>query len=230
MVFRILHSGNTMPYSYPLDSSASFQGGMVAQLHLYGNNIVCGVSDGSAPIGIIDDIKTTAFYAPAIDETHIVPVVGVLGSDGKYRSLTDSTKLLNNPNIMPNSFVCDTEVYLKERNGAVIIPAGSILNWDQSGSGVVDSIKIICNYNYQVPGVPGDDSTAGSGRITVWYGKMIFETDQYESSQRYALNAPLFCNESGYLTSRQVLPTTPCIGMCVGPPSSRTPTLQVIYF
>lgn len=229
MVFRIIHSSNTMPFSYPVDPSATFQGGMVAQLNLYGNNIVCGVSSGEAPLGIIDDINTQAFYAPAVDETHTVPAVGVLGGDGKYRSVTDITELLFNPNIMPNSFVCDIPVYLRERNGAVVIPAGTELNNSVAG-GVADSIKFVCSYQYQVPGIPGDNSTIASGRITVWYGKMIFETDQFEASQRYALNAPLFCNESGYLTTRQVTTTHPAIGMVVGPPSSRNSSLQVMYF
>ncbi|MFZ4795924.1 MAG: hypothetical protein ACOYMA_00425 [Bacteroidia bacterium] len=130
---------------------------------------------------------------------------------------------------MPNSFVCDIPVYLKEKNGAVIIPTGTELNYDQNGTGP-DSIKFICSYMHQIPGVPGDDSVIGSNRITIWYGKMIFQTDQFEASQRYALNAPLFCNESGYLTTRQVTPTHPAIGMVVGPPSARLPNLEVLLF
>jgi len=227
MSFKIIHSSNTLPFSYPVDISAQFQGGMIAQLHLYGNNIVCGISDGTAPLGVIDDIRTTAFYAPAIDETHVVAVVG---AGSPLRTLIDNTELLTNPNVQVNSFVCDIPVYLRERNGAIIIPAGTELNWDQDGDGVYDSVKLVCSYIYQVPGVPGDDSTMGSGRVTVWYGKMIFETDQFESSQRYPLNAPLFCNENGYLTTRQVTATVPCLGMVVGPPSSRNASLQVQYF
>jgi hypothetical protein len=34
---------------------------MIGQLGVIGNNIVCGVSDGTAPLGIIDDIKVRAF-------------------------------------------------------------------------------------------------------------------------------------------------------------------------
>ena len=229
MVLRIIHSSNTLPISYPCDISSVFQGGMIAQATLMGNNIVFGTSSGEAPFGIIDDIRTTSFYSPAIDETHVVPVVGAMGGDGRYRSLTDVTELLNNSNILTNSFVCDIPIYLREKNGAVIIPAGTELNYSQTG-GLVDSIKFVCSYTYQVSGIAGDDSTIGSGRITIWYGKMIFETDQFESSQRYALNAPLFCNESGYLTTRQVTPTHPVVGMVLGPPSARLPSLQALWF
>lgn len=230
MVLRIIHASNQLPISYPIDISASFQPGMIAQFHLYGNNIVCGVSDGTAPFGLIDDINTVAFYAPAIDETHVVAAVGQLSPDGKYRSVTNLTELLNNPNILTNSFVCDIPVYLRERNGAVVIPVGTELNWDSDGDNVVDSVKFICSYTYQVPGVPGDNSTIGSSKITIWYGKLIFDTDQYETTQRYALNAPLFVNESGYLTTRQVAEHYPAVGMVVAPPSARHSSLQGLWF
>ena len=71
MSFRIVQAGNALPTSYPVDPSAEFEPGMVAQLGVIGNNIVCGVSDGTAPIGIIDDIKTRAFTSTSIDEVVI---------------------------------------------------------------------------------------------------------------------------------------------------------------
>ena len=123
MILRLIQIGNALPIQYPVLPSAIFEPGMLGQLTLLGNNIVCGVSDGTCPLGIIDDVNTTAFYAPSIDEIKIVQAVGQLVA-GKYISITDLTVLLDNPNVQTNSFICDTEVYLRERNGAVVIPAG----------------------------------------------------------------------------------------------------------
>ena len=51
MVLRFVQLGNSLPVSYPIDPSATFESGMIAQLNVSGNQIVCGISDGSAPLG-----------------------------------------------------------------------------------------------------------------------------------------------------------------------------------
>lgn len=228
MTLKIIQSGNALPFAYPVDPTAEFQPGMIGQLYLYGNNIVMGVSDGTAPLGIIDDVKTTAFYRPAIDEVHIVPVVtSIIG--GKYVTTVDTLAELENPNISINSFICDVPVYLRQRNGNVTIPAGTEANYDQDGDGIPDSVRIVCNYVYQVPGVPGDDSTAGSGRATIWFNRMIFETDQFEVSMRYPLNANLFVSEAGLLTTRKPSDYHFPVAMVLAPPTSRMSSLIGLY-
>jgi len=86
----------------------------------------------------------------------IVPAVGQLVA-GKYISVTDVSDTLENPNVLPDSFVCDIPVYLRERNGVIVIPAGTELNYDIDGDGIPDSIRAVCSYSYQVPGIPGDN-------------------------------------------------------------------------
>lgn len=228
MILRLIQVGNALPVSYPVDMTSEFQPGMIAQLSLMGNNIVCGVSDGTAPIGIIDDTRITAFYSPSIDETKIVSVVGVL-IDGKYVTVTDTLTYLENPNILETSFTCNIPVYLISRNGCVVIPAGTELNYDLDGDGTLDSVKIVCSYSYQIPNIPGDDSTLGSGRITFWYSKGLYSTDVYEVSQRYPINANLFVSEAGYLTTRQPTPTHPVIAICIGPPTARNSFLDFLW-
>ncbi len=228
-MLRLVQVGNALPFSYPVDPNASFQPGMIAQLRLYGNNIVCGVSDGSAPFGIIDDVKATAFYQPSIDEVVVVPAVGTLGPDGKYRSVIDIMGILENSNILQDSFISDVPVFLKEKNGVIIIPAGTILNNDQTGSGIPDSVKITVSYSYQLAGIAGDDSTIASKRVTVWFSRGIYECDVFEVSQRYPLNALLFVNESGQLTTRQITATSPAVAFVCGPPTSRLSSLQFLW-
>lgn len=54
-MLRLIQVGASLPFSYPVDPTSTFQSGQIAQLKLIGNEIVCGVSDGTAPLGIIDD-------------------------------------------------------------------------------------------------------------------------------------------------------------------------------
>jgi len=81
-MLRLVSVGNSLPYSWPVDVSATFTPGNIAQLTASGNAVVCTVSNGTAPIGIIDDIKTKAFTAVSWDETVIVPATGVLQLNG----------------------------------------------------------------------------------------------------------------------------------------------------
>jgi hypothetical protein len=143
-MFKIVQSGNALPISYPVDPTAEFEAGMIAQLYLRGNNIVCGVSDGRAPLGIIDDFKTRAFTAPSIDEEIIVPVADAVSQHGQLVTRVDIKWELNNPNIIPSSFItAPVDVALIPRNGVVLFPAGTVLNFDLDGDGIPDSIRTI---------------------------------------------------------------------------------------
>ncbi len=228
-MLRIIQAGNALPTTFPVDPNATFQPGTVGQLYVIGNNIVCGVSDGTAPIGIIDDIKTQAFTAPSIDELVIAPALGV-EQNGQLVAATDVHWELKNPNIVRTSFVTSpVSCALVERNGTVIFPAGTPLNFDIDGDGVPDSIRTVVNYTYNIPNIPGDDSTLGSGKVTVWFMRMLCQTDQFETSTRYPINANLFVSESGLFTTRQPSPNHPSVAMVTGSPSAIHGTLELLF-
>jgi len=127
------------------------------------------------------------------------------------------------------SFLADYDsLELNATNGILTLPAGSRLNFD-SGSGTYDSVKTIVSYVYQVPDLPGDDTTMGSNRCTIWFQRGIFATDMFEPTQRYPMNATLFVNEEGKLTTRQPTPDHPGIAMVVGPPSAMVSTLEFLW-
>ena len=73
-MLKVIHTGNALPMSLPVDPTAEFEPGMFAQLGLIGNDIVAGVSDGTAPLGIIDDVRTTAFTKAQVDEIVVIDV------------------------------------------------------------------------------------------------------------------------------------------------------------
>lgn len=229
-MLRLIHTANTMPVSYPVNPTAVFQPGMIAGLSVIGNDIVCGVSGGEAPFGIIDDVNSTAFTASAQDEIVIVPVVPAY--DGyQLVAAADTVKDLANPSIIRSSFVSDTEnITLNTNNGNITVAEGTPLNYDNDGDGTYDAVKVIVSYVYRINNIPGDNSTSGSGQISVWYQRGIFETDQYDTRQKYTVGCALFCGTDGKLTSAQPSASHPGIAMCLGPPSSITPTIEFLFF
>jgi hypothetical protein len=230
-MFRIIASGNSLPYSWPLDINAEFQPGMISQLTVLGNQVVATVSNGTAPIGIIDDIRTKAFTAIAWDETVIASnLIGVPGPNNTLVIPYDIKMELNNPNVMPNSFISiPVDVQLIPRNGVIIFPAGTALNYDLLGTGTPNAIKTNVRYCYQIPNIVGDDSTQGSQRVTVWYQRMIAECDQFETNQVYPVNANLFVSELGLLTTRQASPNLPSVAIVTAPPTPLLGTLQFLW-
>lgn len=228
-MLKIIHSSNTLPLGVPVDPTAEFEAGMFAQYKLIGNDIVAGVSDGTAPFAIIDDVRTTSFTKPQVDE----PVVLTLESnqitqnvDGRYVSLNEVSEVLDYPNVVRSSFSSTVDVELNEVNGVITVPAGTELNYDADGDGNLDGFMVITNYIYRIANKPGDDSTLGSGRITLWYQRAIYATDQFDPLQNYPLNATLYVGLDGKLTTAQATDNHPGIAMVTGPPSASNVTLE----
>lgn len=228
-MLKVLHSGNSMPMSMPIDPSAEFEPGMFAQLKIIGNDIVAGISDGTAPLGIIDDIRSSSLTRPQVDEVVIV-VAGEteVDSNGNRVSKYDAKEVVEFPNIVESSFTSTVSVLLNKVNGVITVPSGTEVNYDNDGDGVNDSFKIITNYIYHIPGKPGDDSTLGSGRITVHYQRGIFATDQFDITQIYPLNSNLYIGLDGKLTTKQPTQNHPGIAVVTGPPSALNGTLEFL--
>lgn len=226
-MLKVIHTGNALPMSLSVDPTAEFEPGMFAQLGLIGNDIVAGISDGTAPLGIIDDVRTNAFTKPQVDEIVIVDAQGsTIDSNGKRVSTVDVTGVLEYPNIIENSFTATISVILNVVNGIITIPAGTELNYDADGDGENDSFKVITNYIYRIAGKPGDDTTIGSGRVTIHYQRGIYATDQFDTTQVYPINCTLFVGLDGKLTSAQPTASHPGVALCTGPPSAAIGTLE----
>ena len=229
-MLRLVQVGNNLPASFICDPSAEFQPGQVAELTVIGNQVMATVSNGTAPIGVIDDIKTKAFTNVSWNEVVIVPAVGVPDSGGTLVTPVDIKAELKKPNIVASSFNSTVNVYLNPINGVITFLAGTPLNFDLMGTGQPNAIRTIVNYTYQVANIPGDDSTQGSGRMTVWFNRMFFQTDQYETNQQYPVRANLFVSETGFLTTRKPSPNHPAVGMVTAPPTPMNSMLEILWF
>jgi hypothetical protein len=228
-MLRLIEVGNSLPVSFICDPSAEFQAGSVAELVIIGNQVMATVSNGTCPIGIIDDVKTKAFTNVSWNETVIVPAIGVPGPNNTLVTPVDIMKELRRPNIIPRSFTSTVSVTLNPINGIITFIAGTPLNIDLSGTGTPNAIKAIVNYTYQVANIPGDDSTAGSGRVTVWFQRMFFQTDQFESNQVYPLRANLYVNEVGLFTTRRPGRFHPAVAVISAPPTPMNIMLEALW-
>lgn len=231
-MLRVIHIGNALPVSYPVHPSAEFEPGMAAQLTILGNDIMATVSDGTAPIGIIDDSRTNAFTRPQVDEiVEIVLSEDNIEVDGNgYRvNSIDAIGYLKFPNILEDTFISDVTLILNPVNGVVTIPAGTQLNYDSDGNGQLDGFKIVCNYIYRIANKPGDDTTLGSNRVTVYYQRGIYATDQFDTRQIYPLNATLYIGLDGRFTVKQPTQDHPGIAVVTGPPSAIDGTLEFMW-
>lgn len=213
--------------SLSVDPTAEFEPGMFAQLGLLGNDIVASVSDGTAPLGIIDDIRTNAFTKAQVDEIVVIDAqTSEIGPNGVRVSTVDVTGVLEFPNIIDSSFTSTISVVLNTINGVITVPSGTELNYDSTGDGEYDSLSIVTNYIYRIAGKPGDDTTIGSGRITIHYQRGIYATDQFDTTQIYPINCTLYIGLDGKLTSSQPTDTHPGVALCTGPPSAAIGTLE----
>jgi len=230
-MLRILNRFGGDPWQWPVDSSAEFQAGMIAELKPNGNQIVCGVSAGLRPLGIIDDVKMNAFTSNSIDEAHYIPVEQkIKNADNKWVTAYDIIWPLKNPHIMPKSFVATVRCSLNPNNGLMIFPAGTLLNADQDGDGVPDIIYTRVSYTYQIPNQVGDDTTASSNRVTVWLSRLLAQTDQFDTKVTYPLTHPLFVNELGQLTTRQITTSHPAMAIVTAPPTFNSSFLEFLWF
>ncbi len=229
-MLRLVQVGNALPASFIVDPSAEFQPGMVAELTVIGNQVMATVSNGTAPIGLIDDVKTRSFSAVAWNEVIIVPVSNPVSTVNGLVSPIDIRTELVHAYVSSASFQSTVRVQLISTNGVIVVPAGTALNFDLTGSGTPDAIRTVCNYTYQVPNIPGDDSTMGSGRVTIWYNRMFFQTDQYESNQVYPVKANLYVSEVGLFTTRRPSAVHPAVAMVTAPPTSMNTMIEALFF
>lgn len=118
-------------------------------------------------------------------------------------------RLLDARNKLPTSFIVDPNAEFQpgqiaalkwDTNNAVVVCVSDGLN----PIGIIDDIK-----NAE------DDSTIGSGRVTIWSSRMVISTDQFESQGFYANKTPLFISKNGKFTSIKPSNYSPQVGQVI---------------
>jgi len=229
-MLRLVQIGNALPASFIVDPSAEFQSGQIAELTIIGNQVMATVSKGTAPIGIIDDIKTRAFTSVSWNEEIVVAAAGVLDINNVIVTPVDVKAELIHPNVMGSSFISSVPCALNSNNGVITFLSGTPLNFDLTGGGIPNAIRAVVSYTYQVANIPGDDSTAASGRVTVWFNRMFAQTDQYETNQQYPVRANLYVSELGLLTTRRPSDFHPAVAMVTAPPSPLHSMIEFLWY
>ena len=219
---------------WSVDPNCQFQPGQILGLIALGGEILMSLSDGTTipPYGIADDVKTVVFTKPQFNERVFVqPTPLVVGSDayGHPQLLNSVSARLKASSIVTASFKSDVATILHPINGVLEFPAGTLLNYDTLGNGVMNAIVAVVSYTYEIAGVPGDDTTRGSGKVTVWNRRGEYITDQFSTIDTYGLNAPLYCC-NGKFTTTAPCENAPVIAMVTGPPSLVSCTLQLLWF
>ena len=218
-----------LPYGLAaVDPTIEFQAGMIAGFTQLGADIIATLSDGNTiqPFGLIDDNKDSAFSAPVVDEQIVIPAVGVPDGYGNYRSTIDVMGFLQFPSVIAGTFTSNVTVYLNPVNGTITVPAGTILNHDSDNDGEPDSFLVTCSYTYEITGTLGEDTTSGSGQMTIWFTRGLYATDQFETNVDYQLNDTLYCSENGKITS---VANGPALGVCTGPPSALQQDIEFLW-
>lgn len=229
-MFRIIQSSKSLPASFICDPSAEFEPGHVGELTVMANQVMCTVSTGVAPIGIIDDIKTRSFTSVSWNEEKIVSAVGTTSPSGQIVLANEVKVELNKSNIVAGSFGSTVPCLLNANNGIITFTAGTPLNFDSTGSGIPNGIRTIVNYTYFVANIPGDDSTIGNGRVTIWYDRMFFQSSIIETNVNYPVRANVYVNDRGQITTRKTLANAPAVGMVTAPPITANPLVEIFWF
>lgn len=207
---------DTAVWSAPVDPSATFESGQIAGLIEINGELFVTVSDGAniPPIGVIDDNKTSAFTGTVIDEVQIVPA-SFQEVSGVLVSTIDVMGALDETNLLESTFTGNIDVVLNPKKGTFIIPAGTPLNYDD---GTTMGFEHISSYRYSIVDFPGDDSTDGSGQISIHFNRGIFTTNVFDTLATYSPGQPLFVDSEGKLTSQET--ASPVVAIALQPSSA----------
>lgn len=238
-MLRIINTQNKIPQSFIVDPKAQFLPGQIAQLKRISDGcIVCGTSDGTYFTGIIDDIKTSVFTRNAVDEVIFIPLNknDYFFHKNKYFTTSPINVEVGNPNIILESFISSIPVNLiSPINGVMEIPKETELNFLNNKCicnkcicnqcNTFDGINIKVSYTYKIHN-PGDDSTQGSGLVTVWTCTGFrAQTDQFEIGTYYK-NDNLFVSKNGKFTNVKQSYYIDAIAWVVSPPTNEHPVLE----
>jgi len=222
--------------SYPVDTSAEIQAGMVAFLtsDANGNTVATTAANSSngVPIGAFWKDAASAYVRAWVESGTFNTNDVIYLSKGNVHSASE-IKVTNS---------AGTVTYTQGADYSVTLTNGVITNL----SGLIPSQgTVVVSYNYSVQsgnefwennstkwsmGQNYDrmpDDTLGSGKIAVLEGNATFYTDQYEVTDQFALNDALRANMTSSRWTNQATGSSVC-GRCVKVPTDDDPMLGIV--
>jgi hypothetical protein len=121
----LVHGHNTaMMMAFKVDPNATFRPGMIAQLKVINGDVVLGISDGRAPLGIIDDVKNEQGDSTCLSgKVHVWSHRGVFKTD----QIEDGACCLINANLY-----CSERGFLTTRKPSPQHPCvGMVLGYER---------------------------------------------------------------------------------------------------
>ena len=218
---------NSLVWSAPVDPSATFEAGQVAGLVNINGELFITVSDGNEipPIGIIDDNKTRAFTGTVTDEIQLVPASTTVDSSGRLISTVDVMGPFDETDIIESSFTANIDLILNPKKGFFTIPAGTPINYeDETG---FQGFEVVASYRFKIVDFPGDDSTDGSGQISIHFNRGIFTTNIFDTLSHFEPGSPLYVNVDGLLTSQDT--GSPVVAIALQPSTSVSNELMFMW-
>ncbi len=207
---------------YKVDPSSEWEEGQVATLVQIGGDVLAKkyeAGSGEVPLGIFWFPKTTTLTRVDIES---VTLIGTTPVNLRHANLVSGSERVTN--------LTGTTVYTAGTDYDINYTNGTIARIATGGIG--DGETVIVRYRFNILAkdlarmpqrferVP--DATIGSGTITIAKGPAEIYTDQYDTSKGYTVNALLYANSEGKITSQA---GGPVIGKVIDPPSIGFPLL-----
>lgn len=201
---------------YKVEPNSTWEEGQVATLVQSGAEILVKKYEalsGEKPLGIFWFPKTTSLTRV---NSEAVTLIGTTAVNLQKANLVSGSVRVTD--------VLGTTVYTEGTDYTINYTNGTITRVGTGG--IADGQTVIVRYRYnilaseqaQMPQrferVP--DATLGSGSITVAQGPAEIYIDQYDTSVGYTVNASLYANANGQVTSTAA---GPVIGKVIAPPS-----------
>ncbi len=182
-----------------VDPSATFMAGQVANLEADATTgepilTVAINTDTTGVIGLFYCHKTTAFYKTVVNESQ------TFGTSPNTSALI----FLNHANVKSGSvLITDTDgnAFTITTDWSLYSATNGVILRTSAGTAPTASETVLVSYQYEDPQLYGIDQTLGSGMAATLEGVGDIATLVYDTSKQYTLNASLYVNSSGYITS-----------------------------
>jgi len=209
-----------------IDANTTVQAGKIAAYSATGTATVA--TSASIPVGVFKWNKASTLYGVAVKEA-----VTISALETAY-SLSHA--------IVSNVLVEDadgTDYTVGASNDYTVGATNGTITATASGTTTISAGETVyVTYTYQKSAADIDsedgknffntnDDTAGSGKMVLYQGNWRIYTDQFDTSQNYAINDQLYVDNNGQFSTSSLLSAGKKFGKVVSVPTASSPMLGI---